>query len=118
MAKKTEAQLIKILNDARNQLREIEDKRIIKERRQYVGKCFKFRNSYGSGESWWLYCKALHLDGTSVIFFQFQKDSNGRWEIVDRQSHYLSPEYVEIPCHEFQTEWLKCLEELNGLDVL
>lgn len=117
MAKKTEAQLRKIISDAYEQLDEIEDKRRVKERLPYVGKCFMFRNGYSSGEKWWLYVKVLRLDETNLICFQFEKMSDGIIKIEPESILRMNSGYTEIPCHEFQTEWLNCLNELNGIDV-
>ena len=116
MAKKTEAQLRKIMRDTRAQLDDIEEKRLIKKRLPMVGKCFKFLNSYGSDKKWWLYIKVLRLDGVHFIYFMFEKTSSGMIKIVPEEFGYLGEEYEEIPCYIFDAEWQELLEEISGLD--
>ena len=58
-------------------LREERDKLLTEieneEGKKLVGKCFKFRNSYGSGEKWWLYSKIVGADSEWVNTLELQK---------------------------------------------
>jgi hypothetical protein len=63
-----------------------------------IGKCYKFHNSYGHGEKWWLYIKIVGIekDGDWIIH-KFQKDNYGRieiesettWSDFDEDSDYI-----------------------------
>lgn len=114
---KTEAQLRKIINAAMKEIRELEDKRRVKERLPYVGKCFKYRNGYNLNEKWWLYVKVLRLDETNLICFQFEKTSDGIIRIEPESTIHINEGYMEISCNEFRTAWIKCLQELSGLEL-
>lgn len=52
-----------------------------------VGNCYKFMNSYGSGEKWWLYVRILrlHKDALTYDTVRFQNTSRQNIEIEYRQ---------------------------------
>lgn len=70
----------------RVQLRNLEHDRddLIKipKMKKLIGKCFKYRNSYGGdSQDWWLYIYVRGVKGTDFITDQFQTCSDGRIEI-------------------------------------
>lgn len=40
----------------------IERETRLKDAQKLLGKCFRFRNGYGSGDKWWLYYKVISID--------------------------------------------------------
>ena len=78
-----------------------------------VGKCFKYRNSSGSGEKWWLYLKITAVDDGNLRAFEFQQYSNGEIHIQPNDLIYhgrnLTEDggYIEIKPAELQREWVK-----------
>ena len=115
MAKQSKAQLIKSISDARDKLDAIEKKEKEKTIRPLVGKCFKYRNSYGSDENWWLYKKILSIsDRAWLNAFMFQKTSRGNWEIHFNETYIsLLDGYISISEEEFNQAWKECLNELS-----
>src|SRR6185312_14215252 len=51
------AVLQRILAKARAELNEIESREIAAANNKIIGNCYRFSNSYGSGDRWWLYGK-------------------------------------------------------------
>ncbi len=106
--KPTEAQLRKIMHAgilAQNELREREDARQNKANKHLVGTCQKYRNSYGSGDKWWMYRKVLSVSGSWCNAFTFQTCSDGRVEIVnDKHSSIGDGSWIDITNVEFGTE--------------
>lgn len=45
-----------------------------------VGRYFKYRNTYGFGESWWLYLKVIGLEDSAFRVVQFEITETGRHE--------------------------------------
>lgn len=98
----------------RNEIYAIRDKRE-KEllpicRKENIGKCFKHRNTYGSGKSWWLYTKILDvssinfLNGEEPVFktLGIQSCSMNNIEITVNEHAYIrSGEYVPISKSQF-----------------
>lgn len=75
-----------------------------------VGKCFKFKNSYGSGSDypdWWLYVKIFRLneDGTFAVE-RFQNKPDGQIEIEYRNEYNydkstFDDSWIEIEYEEY-----------------
>lgn len=94
-------------------------------RKEFVGKCFKYRNSYGSdSKPWWLYIKIIDVD--SVNFYngeepcfrtiQIQMPRSGHIEIDTRERGYVrAGEYVPIKNTEFNRNARKILEAAHDL---
>lgn len=78
-----------------------------------VGKCFKYRNSSGGTEKWWLYVKITAVDDGNLRAFKFQQYSNG--EIHIHSSDFIYPGrsltedggYIKINAAEYNREWAK-----------
>lgn len=62
MSKNKRARLLDEMTKIRNQLDVIDNRERINANSAAVDKCYKYRNSYGSGESWWLYVRIDGLD--------------------------------------------------------
>lgn len=61
----------------------------------FVGKCFKYRNSYGSGEEWWLYTRVLDYKDGQLRMFRFQRDCYGRFDF--EPDHRGSETSLRVP---------------------
>lgn len=101
---------------------------------EMVGKCYKYRNSYGGDSSdWWLYKKITRfVKGDGVDFLlteQFQITSNGRstWEtgsiicgpVMSRYGHIgLGDGYSEISENDYQKARVKFMTEMATFEYL
>ena len=114
-------ELEKQIRELSGELREIIDREDDEERKQYAGKCYKYRNSYGSlsVENWWCYSR---VDSTGKREFCFEVDCYGK-AMFDINYNFNRPVggSIEIPLEEFKSEWKKMrdlankqLEEING----
>lgn len=119
---------LRAIKEAKRLKQHIEvDRPILK---KMVGKCYKFRNSYGSmSEGWWLYtCLTDYLeceDGSDVFLGeQYQVTENGeaeaktRVEIPYGSDWDMSSSYEEISKEEFEKGKDATLRELNNKTAL
>lgn len=88
-----------------NAHREAERAEKIKAARALIGRCFKYRNSYGVGgphEKWWLYAIATGVDALgTVVALSFQRTSNDTIEIENKARIFIGSGYEEIRPAEF-----------------
>jgi hypothetical protein len=74
-----------------------------------VGRCFKYRNTYGGGDekSWWLYAKitGVTLRG-DLEGIQFQDDGEGRLTV---ETKHLSHTTLQVPIEH--DEWATAFAE-------
>jgi hypothetical protein len=105
-------ELEKIMDSARKELTEILDAEWLSENQQYVGKFFKFHNSYGDEEKWWLYFTVTHILGNSLYGWSFERDSRNNIRI-DLEHYGLVNESIQITPDEFYGEWKKLLKQLE-----
>ena len=90
---------------------ELREKELLpKYRKEYVGKCFKIRNSFGGDRpKWWLYLKILDVDsvnfhnGEEPVFKIIQMESPSDNSVTTRihEYHYVREEYIPISKKEF-----------------
>ena len=123
MAKQqTEKQLIKILQNTRNKLDVIKDKRRKKIAKTLISKCFKYRNSYScskeESDRWWVYRKITHLQDSLLMCFDFELSASGEYTI-NPQNH-IYPDYnlsdcKEISKEEFDRAWKEFLISIKQL---
>lgn len=87
--------------------------------RKYIGKCFCYRNSYSTGDSWNLYAIVTHMDDHRTLRgWKFQKDNDGRINIETNEplmSLGRNSGYVAILAEEFWREASKLCAELSAL---
>ena len=83
--------------------------------RKFIGKCFKYHNSYGSQhERWWLYSKVISVDEKNMMFncIEFQRTSLEKIEIELEKKFNFNGEnfftrmsgYIEITANEYNLE--------------
>ncbi len=88
--------------------RGLEDAEKIPERRKMIGRCFKFRNSYGSDPGkWWLYVRIVGLSEGGSMFkvHEFQTDSDGRPSIGESahvDTTFQNSDYIPITEAEYR----------------
>lgn len=73
-----------------------------------IGKCYRYRNSFGNeNKGWWLYIQVLELEDGNLIVHRFQTDSNGRIEVEPRRVEWdsVGSQYEEIPREDFWAAW-------------
>lgn len=83
----------------------IESERDAKESAKFVGRCFKFLNSYGTGEKWWLYFAVTGFDGQLIKGFQFEHKSDGRFEAHRTTKTNDVDRFTEITRVELEEAW-------------
>ena len=108
--KKEECPLI----DERNKLQEQID---TENNIPLIGKCFQFRNSYGSGENWWLYAKVVSCDNWGAEVINIQKDNVGnitcRTETHSASTYKERNYYTPISNKEFKKNFDRLMKELK-----
>ena len=83
-----------------------------------VGKCFKYRNSFGSSQPpWWFYIRITGRDGISLLFNCFQEDANDHVEFEYGKSGYVEQfshpsNYLPITAKEYFTAEKKLLNKM------
>lgn len=89
--------------------------------RKMIGKCFKYRNNFGSGcKGWWMYSKILDVWEGSYIVCTCQRDANGVITIETRRFVLGSSDYLfqyKITKAQFNAainRGLKILEKMKG----
>jgi hypothetical protein len=104
-------ELEKIIGEATEELHAIDEREIAKEALPFVGKFFKYRNSYGTGKKWWLYLKVLSYNERNFNTLQFQLMGDGKIEIENRDWTHANSlirgdsGYIEIEAKEFRQGW-------------
>jgi len=110
--------LNKELRRVRGDIEDYESKQLLPQlRAQYVGMCFKSRNSYSCPEEpedyWWCYQKVISIDGVyDFNILQFQTDKYGKMSI-DEMSGYESYLGESISHDEFQSAFSDFKKEIE-----
>ena len=117
MSERREAVLEAKMREAREELSAIRSEKAEKRNKKLLGKCFKFRNSYGGNDDgWWLYSIVTKATA-SLEVFKFQTDCNGAIEIESDRYWYAHDGYAPISREEFDTAWAKLVEEITSIQV-
>jgi hypothetical protein len=81
---------------------DLETEKRISENRGLIGKCFKYRNTYGQGRSWWLYLKVVAINEEGSLHADsFEDDGEGKVEIVKDKYFCQIGGYIEISSSEY-----------------
>lgn len=99
---------------ARDELQRRQDAVKTAANRSIVGKRFKYLNSYGSGEKWWLYRRVLSVTGDRCTAFEFQHTSENIVEIKLEKHGFLGDGWEEIPEHEYRAAWSRVMSIVTG----
>lgn len=95
-----------------NRHRDLQRAADVREKKSLIGKCFRYRNTFGDGKHWWLYTVVTsvnrwgHLHGLS-----FQTKSDGSTEIEPRNYLSLSG-WKEISRQEFDRAKAQCIRRI------
>ena len=83
--------------------------------RKLIGKTYSYVNSFGSGESWLLYCKVVGVSEGSLDFLQIQRYCNGTIAIEQTpRSFPISDLYTPISENEYLADVEPILKEIIG----
>ncbi len=105
-----EQELLDQMEPLRHELDKIARKKRQDENTAYVGKCFRYRNSYSCPESeadyWWLYAMVTGLsDSGQPVGISFQTDKNGDIEFKSKLWFTGSAGYEEISGEAFAIQF-------------
>lgn len=113
------AELREMMSPMMTELRAIEESERQSELMEYVGKYFKFRNSYscpnGEEDKWWLY-KKVTAEGDDLTVLNFQRDVHGRIDISHERLFCKLSGVIEISREEFVAAWETILKEINSFN--
>ncbi len=112
----TKKQLLKQRAEIDAQLRSLEVQERLKTGTKLIGKCFRYRNSYGSLDSWCLYLQVLGLaDDGFFRVVQFEIDSNG-WPSSRIEMRFsLGSSYTLITFEEYSEARERFIQSVNDL---
>lgn len=92
--------------EAQEALWAIEEKERAKRSATLVGKCFRYLNSYGSGDRWWLYARVISVgDGGYLTTFSFQTTCNDEIQIEPAKARLSIDGWEAISIADFKTAW-------------
>ncbi len=100
----------KIVAQHHKKERDIEDAKSLKICKSIQGTYWKYRNSYGSGDNWWLYLKVIGLDKESrgVRVLSIEKTSHNKIEIEEEnKSSYNATNPMQGYTKITKKEWVK-----------
>jgi hypothetical protein len=123
MSIKRKLQLQRQIRKLHEELSEIEGAEATKANQRLIGKCYRYRNSFGSSDpkgDWWLYEKVIRADGNEITTFGFQKDSRGHFEIAPEGCHLsaIIDSYEEISPDDFNNAWEAFSNELEKVQPM
>ena len=110
--------LDKRINTLRCELSNLEDKKYEEDEepklKALVGKCFKYRNSYGSGDAWWIYVEVVGHDGPHLIVNTCEKTCDKKI-IIEFEQMLFGDHLIQIPCsrNEFKAGVKRIIKKLQ-----
>lgn len=69
-----------------DELYTLRDEKIKEELSKYIGKCYKYKNSYQNEKPWWLYIKVIGVEHNYLKTIECEKDCYGKIEIRKYQT--------------------------------
>lgn len=104
---RTREQVLAELAPLQDELGEIEDLERRRQSEAELGKCYRYRNNYGSDcPGWWLYKKVIGVDEYSrPVTFQFEQTSREIIEIKYKEHGWHNSSWEEITPTEFEAAW-------------
>jgi hypothetical protein len=124
---KPELRQMEQLNDERitlqrriNALQEVIAEKYEKpEKLKNVGKCFRFRNSYGGDrDKWWLYTTILGIGSWDYHCLSVQTDCDGKTEIEERNTDPTRTDgHIPITRKEFEAALSGALLKFKQLSI-
>lgn len=94
--------------------------------KKLIGKCFKYRNSYGQGEDWWMYIKVVDYKPISqcVIVCTYQKTTSQEHQIQMKKEQWgvdlLDDHLLQMPItkKQFNSHINKAIKDLEKMKAL
>jgi len=118
----TKKELQTIVNKARAKLYKIEASEDIAENEKYVGKHFRYRNTYGGPDKekdkWWLYLKITGISSTGWLNgYSFQNDKQGKINIETKELIRVGAniEYEQITAGQFNKAWRQINKQIEAV---
>ncbi len=107
MTVKSEKDWIQQRYEANQALGKIETQRRAEENKVLMGKCYRYRNSYGSGSGWWLYARVIGVRDGWPVMFRFETIENNEIRIQPTETHVGVPDSSYQPITEaaFTKAW-------------
>lgn len=103
---KTRQQWIEQLSEARNALNDIDDKERAERNAGLVGKCFRYRNSYGGDRpKWWIFGRVVSLQEGYLTMFDFETTSDGTISITPSNTRLSIEGWEAIDSNTFDFHW-------------
>jgi len=117
---KRKKELRKIIDVNRDELHEIEDGERAEYDKQFIGRCFRYRNSYSvptEDEKWRLYTKVISVGETGLTCLSFQEDYEGKIEIEPGGFQYSGnlEDWQEITEDHYRQAWLELVDKISGI---
>ena len=116
------------LNKKINQLeRQVYQSEIEPKMKRMIGKCFKYRNSYGSGsKDWWLYSKIIDYKPQDqvLVVCSYQRTSDGRIEITVEETRHVAVSsedhlfQIPITLKQFSANLDRAIKELEKMKTI
>ena len=113
------ARLQRVASEAQAELWAIEKTERDRRNASLIGKCLRYRNSYGHDEGWWLYCKVLRAEDGDLVVHRFETTSNGEIRIEPEKREYTvgrTDGWKPIPTEDFDQAWQKLMSSLSALN--
>ena len=106
------------------QISKINDEKNLKEKQKFIGRFFRFKNSYGDKDKWFVYIKVLSasLDGFSLLKIEDKPETDyadGILELILTEEHHFSfqnehPLFEqEITESEFDSVFKKAMSKIQ-----
>ena len=100
------------INKLRAELGPLEEAQKQEQNSKYVGRCFKFNNSYGSGERWYLYARIIDAGDYWPTGVTFQHTSSDTIEIRTDKGMTSLESWEEISLAEYQAAWKQIMADV------
>lgn len=88
-------------DEAAVQIRAFEDAERARASSELIGKCYKYSNSYGSGDRWWLYMRITGVGDHWPMGVKFEHTSSDECRISRESFIVVNDGYIEITTAEF-----------------
>jgi len=105
----------KTLDPLDREIDELRDKIDLELKKSFLGKCYKFINSYGSGEKWNIYIKFTEIVKGELIYIQIE-DEPGQKTLSKETEVYGTAQHLrqtEITPKLFEEKYREMLKELE-----
>lgn len=98
-------QLGALIAPLRHELERIEEIERTAKNQALVGKCFRYRNSYGTGKKWWSYVLVTGCGDYWPIVFNFERTPVGHYQIREEDPYSCLDACESISRGAFDAAW-------------